>query len=269
MNQYINKSNWPKIMAVTAIIFAGVAYYFSDPFQAIVDRKVSNWTEWTPETIRNHPTEWLMSAQEDLVKKRANLKASRFDIRRNQLRWEDNLRAAKRDEVTSAKFVDKAKLAYRLAEERQEWPVQFSKREFSKAYGKETLQKEIVAKHREQKRASQRVATYHRMVTRADSLTSKIDTKLDQINEVQLDVALAIELSKAAEQLTDITGLSDRGKEIQVTVKALMEELDGAFEGSTSSSLQNDLGDEIMFEQIMGDDRRENGIAGISVNKSE
>jgi len=269
MKHYLEKTNWLKVGVIALVIIAGGSYLFSDPVQAIVDRKVSNWTEWTPETIRSHPTEWLLSAQEDLIKKHASLKASRFDIRRNQLRWEDSLRTSKREVAQLEKFVERAKTAYLEAENKQEWPVQLINHEFATAYNKGDLQKEIVTKHRAQKRAAQRVATYHRMVTRADTLTTKIDTKLDQINEVQLDVALAIELSKAAEQLTDITGLSDRGKEIQVTVKALMEELDGAFESSSSSSLQNELGDELMFEQIMKDNLREAGIAEISAAKSD
>ena len=59
-------------------------------------------------------------------------------------------------------------------------------------------------------------------------MTERIDDKQDQIGEILLDLALAIEMAKAAEQMTDPTGLSERGKNIQVTVEALMEESTGA-----------------------------------------
>ena len=102
-----------------------------------------------------------------------------------------------------------------------------------------------------QDRAERKVGTYRKMVSRAESLTEKIDAKQDQISEILLDLALAIEMAKAAEQMTDLTGLSDRGKEIQVTVKALMEELDKAFDGHSLPSMNRSLNNDVLFEEIL------------------
>ena len=85
----------------------------------------------------------------------------------------------------------------------------------------------------------------------AQTLIEKIDTKQEQINEILLDLALAIEMAKAAEQMTGLTGLTDRGREIQVTVKALMEELDGAFDGYSLPSMNKSMSDELLFQEIM------------------
>ena len=56
------------------------------------------------------------------------------------------------------------------------------------------------------------------VVTRAESLTERIDDKQDQIGEILLDLALAIEMAKAAEQMTDLICLSERGKDIQANL---------------------------------------------------
>ena len=79
----------------------------------------------------------------------------------------------------------------------------------------------------------------------------KSDDKQYQINAVLLDLDLAIELAKAAEQMTDLTGLSDRGREIQVTVEVLMEELDRAFDNQSLPAMNRSLNNEFLFEEIM------------------
>ena len=127
------------------------------------------------------------------------------------------------------KYLDNAKELYVTADMNDSWQVSLGERVYSKSYDQAKLQGAIVSQHKAKERAERRVTTYKKMVSRADSLTEKIDAKQEQINEVLLDLSLTIELAKAAEQMTDLTGLSDRGKEIHVTVKALMEELDRAF----------------------------------------
>jgi hypothetical protein len=117
-----------------------------------------------------------------------------------------------------------------------------------------------VSQHKAKERAERRVVTYKKMVSRAESLTEKIDVKQEQINEVLLDLSLTIELAKAAEQMTDLTGFSDRGKEIHVTVKALMEELDRAFDDSSIPSMNRSLNNEVIFDEIMNRSSAEGSI---------
>jgi hypothetical protein len=251
MKYIIEKRNWVATAVVSVLLLGGAVYLVSDPARAIIDRKVENWTEWTPETIRKYPTEWLMSAQRDLSEKQQNLKNSRFDIRRNQIRWDGSLRSSQRDVAMRIKFLDKAKEMYAAAEMNGSWPVSFGDRTYSKTYDQSKLQREIVIQFKAKERAERRVMTYKKMASRAETLTEKIDAKQEQIHEVILDLALTIELAKAAEQMTGLTGLSDRGKEIHITVKALMEELDRAFDDSSMPSMNRSLNDEIMFDEIM------------------
>ena len=72
MNYIIKKQNWVATTIVAVLLLGGAVYFVSDPARAIIDRKVENWTEWTPDTIRKYPTEWLMSAQGDLSEKQQN-----------------------------------------------------------------------------------------------------------------------------------------------------------------------------------------------------
>ncbi|MDE0822125.1 MAG: hypothetical protein OSA95_13460 [Opitutales bacterium] len=251
MNYIIKQRNWAATTIVAVLLLGGAVYLVSDPARAIIDRKVENWTEWTPETIRKYPTEWLMSAQGDLSEKQQSLKNSRFDIRRNQIRWDGSLRSSQREVAMLNKYLGKAKELYATAEMNDSWPVSLGERVYSKSYDQAKLQGAIVSQYKSKERAERRVATYKKMVSRAESLTDKIDTKQEQINEVLLDLSLTIELAKAAEQMTDLTGLSDRGKEIHVTVKALMEELDRAFDDSSIPSMNRSLNNEVIFDEIM------------------
>lgn len=251
MNYIIQKRHWATTAIVAVLVLGGAVYFVSEPARAIIDRKVENWTEWTPETIRKYPTEWLMSAQQDLNEKQQNLKNSRFDVRRNQIRWNGSLRSSQREVAMLNKYLDKAKEVYAEAETADSWPVSFNQNTYSKPYDQPKLQREIVTQFKAKERAERRVETYKKMVSRAGTLTDKIDTKQEQINEVLLDLALTIELAKAAEQMTDLTGLSDRGKEIHITVKALMEELDQAFNDSSVPSMNRSLNNEVIFDEIM------------------
>ncbi len=251
MNYIIKKQNWAATALIAVVLLGGGGYFLSEPARAIIDRKVENWTEWTPETIRKYPTEWLLSAQKDLSEKQQKLKTSRFDVRRNQIRWDASFLRSQREVAILDKYLAKAKVLYKEAAENDSWPVSFNNRTHSKSFEQSNLQREIVAQHKAKERADRRFETYKKMVSKAETLMEKIDTKQEQINEVLLDLALTIELAKAAEQMTDLTGLSDRGKEIQVTVKALMEELDQAFDDNSIPSMNRSLNNEVIFDEIM------------------
>ena len=251
MNYIVKKQNWLATAVVAVLLAGGVVYFVSDPVKAIIDRKVENWTEWTPEKIREYPAEWLMSAQQDLGERQKQLKSRRFSIRKNQFSWEDSFRRSEREVKVLGKYLAVAKDRYRTAEQNDAWPVSMRDGDYTESYDRNRLKKEMVVQYRAKDRAKRKVETYKKMVSRAESLTERIDAKQDQISEILLDLALAIEMAKAAEQMTDLTGLSERGKEIQVTVKALMEELDGAFDGHSLPSMNRSLNNDVLFEEIM------------------
>ena len=256
MTSIVKKQNWIVITVVAAMLVGGVVSCGSGPVKAIIDHKVENWAEWTPETIRKYPTEWLMSAQRDLSEKQMKLKVSRTGIRRNQIRWEGSYRISRREATDLSKYLDKAKEKYRKADRNNAWPIYGwplfrGDKNFGESYDRKRFQKIIVTQHRAKGRADRRMETYKKMAFRAESMVEKIGDKQHQINEVLLDLDLAIELAKAAEQMTDLTGLSDRGREIQVTVKALMEELDRAFDNQSLPAMNRSLNDEFFFEEIM------------------
>ena len=236
---------------VAVLLIGGVVYFVSDPIKAIIDRKVENWTEWTPEKIREYPAEWLMSAQRDLGERQKKLKGRRFSIRKNQFSWEDSFRRSEREVKVLGKYLAVAAERYRDAEKNDAWPVSMRDEDYAESYDRNRLKNEMVAQYKAKDRAERKTETYKKMVSRAESLTERIDAKQDQISEILLDLALAIEMAKAAEQMTDLTGLYDRGKEIQVTVKALMEELDRAFDGHSLPSMNRSLNNDVLFEEIM------------------
>ena len=249
MNYIIKKQNWMATAVVTVLLIGGVVYFVSDPIKAIIDRKVENWTEWTPEKIREYPAEWLMSAQRDLGERQKKLKGRRFSIRKNQFSWEDSFRRSEREVKVLGKYLAVAAERYRDAEKNDAWPVSMRDEDYAESYDRNRLKNEMVAQYKAKDRAERKTETYKKMVSRAESLTERIDAKQDQISEILLDLALAIEM--AAEQMTDLTGLYDRGKEIQVTVKALMEELDRAFDGHSLPSMNRSLNNDVLFEEIM------------------
>ena len=251
MNYIIKKQNWMATAVVAVLLIGGVVYFVSDPIKAIIDRKVGNWTEWTPEKIREYPTEWLMSAQRDLGERQKKLKGRRFSIRKNQFSWEDSFRRSEREVKVLGKYLAVAAERYRDAEKNDAWPVSMRDEDYAESYDRNRLKNEMVAQYKAKDRAERKTETYKKMVSRAESLTERIDAKQDQISEILLDLALAIEMAKAAEQMTDLTGLYDRGKEIQVTVKALMEELDRAFDGHSLPSMNRSLNNDVLFEEIM------------------
>ena len=236
---------------VAVLLIGGVVYFVSDPIKAIIDRKVENWTEWTPEKIREYPAEWLMSAQRDLGERQKKLKGRRFSIRKNQFSWEDSFRRSEREVKVLGRYLAVAAERYRDAEKNDAWPVSMRDEDYAESYDRNRLKNEMVAQYKAKDRAERKTETYKKMVSRAESLTERIDAKQDQISEILLDLALAIEMAKAAEQMTDLTGLYDRGKEIQVTVKALMEELDRAFDGHSLPSMNRSLNNDVLFEEIM------------------
>ena len=236
---------------VAVLLIGGVVYFVSDPIKAIIDRKVENWTEWTPEKIREYPAEWLMSAQRDLGERQKKLKGRRFSIRKNQFSWEDSFRRSEREVKVLGKYLAVAAERYRDAEKNDAWPVSMRDEDYAESYDRNRLKNEMVAQYKAKDRAERKTETYKKMVSRAESLTERIDAKQDQISEILLDLALAIEMAKAAEQMTDLTGLYDRGKEIQVTVKALMEELDRAFDGHSLPSMNRSLNNDVLFGEIM------------------
>ena len=251
MNYIIKKQNWMATAVVAVLLVGGVVYFVSDPIKAIIDRKVENWTEWTPEKIREYPAEWLMSAQRDLGERQKKLKGRRFSIRKNQFSWEDSFRRSEREVKVLGKYLAVAAERYRDAEKNDAWPVSMRDEDYAESYDRNRLKNEMVAQYKAKDRAERKTETYKKMVSRAESLTERIDAKQDQISEILLDLALAIEMAKAAEQMTDLTGLYDRGKEIQVTVKALMEELDRAFDGHSLPSMNRSLNNDVLFEGIM------------------
>jgi hypothetical protein len=251
MNYIIKKQNWMATAVVAVLLIGGVVYFVSDPIKAIIDRKVENWTEWTPEKIREYPAEWLMSAQRDLGERQKKLKGRRFSIRKNQFSWEDSFRRSEREVKVLGKYLAVAAERYRDAEKNDAWPVSMRDEDYAESYDRNRLKNEMVAQYKAKDRAERKTETYKKMVSRAESLTERIDAKQDQISEILLDLALAIEMAKAAEQMTDLTGLYDRGKEIQVTVKALMEELDRAFDGHSLPSMNRSLNNDVLFEEIM------------------
>lgn len=251
MNYIIKKQNWMATAVVAVLLIGGVVYFVSDPIKAIIDRKVENWTEWTPEKIREYPAEWLMSAQRDLGERQKKLKGRRFSIRKNQFSWEDSFRRSEREVKVLGKYLTVATERYRDAEKNDAWPVSMEDGDYAESYDRNRLKNEMVAQYKAKDRAERKTETYKKMVSRAESLTERIDAKQDQISEILLDLALAIEMAKAAEQMTNLTGLSDRGKEIQVTVKALMEELDRAFDGHSLPSMNRSLNNDVLFEEIL------------------
>ena len=251
MNYIVKKQNWVATAVVMAMLFGGVVYTVSDPARAVIDRKVENWTEWTPEKIREYPAEWLMSAQRDLGERQKKLKGRRFSIRKNQFSWEDSFHRSEREVKVLGKYLAVAAERYLDAEKNDAWPVSTRDGDYAESYDRNRLKNEMVAQYKAKDRAERKTETYKKMVSRAESLTERIDAKQDQISEILLDLALAIEMAKAAEQMTDLTGLSNRGKEIQVTVKALMEELDRAFDGHSLPSMNRSLNNDVLFEEIM------------------
>ena len=251
MNYIVQKQNWVATAVVAVLLVGGVAYFVSDPAKASMDGLWEEWTTWTPDKIREKPAEWLTFAQKDLTERQKKLKGRRFSIRKNQFSWEDSYSRSDREAKVLSMRLDEAVETVRKADQNDSWPVIYGDGIHSESYDRNRLKKEMISHGKAKDRAERRVESYKKMASRAKTLIDKIDTKQEQINEILLDLALAIEMAKAAEQMTGLTGLTDRGREIQVTVKALMEELDGAFDGYSLPSMNKSMSDELLFQEIM------------------
>lgn len=254
MSRIVKKQNWIATMAIAAMLVGGAVSCGQGPDEKYPPRE--NRSEWTPETIRKYPKGWMVSAQRDLNEKHMKLKGRRTYIHRNQRRWDDSYRISRREATDLGKHLDKAKEKYREADRNNAWPIYGwpvfpGDRNFGESYGRKRFQKIIVTLHRAKGRADRRIGAYKKMVSKAESMMEKIDDKQHQIKEVLLDLDLGIELAKVAEQMTDLTGLSNRGREIQVTVEALMEELDRAFDNQLIPDLNRSLNNELLFDEIM------------------
>ena len=162
MNYIVKKQNWLATAVVAVLLAGGGVYLVSDPVKAIIDRKVENWTEWTPEKIREYPAEWLMSAQQDLGEGVKQLKSRRFSIRKNQFSWEDSFRRSEREVKVLEKYLAVAKERYRTAEQNDAWPVSMRDGDYAESYDRNRLKKEMVAQYRAKDRAKRKSETCRR-----------------------------------------------------------------------------------------------------------
>lgn len=238
------------IVLLAVVIAAGVIWYFvSDPFRTKVDATADQWTRWTPENIANDPVNYLNFCETETKKALEDLKASEIRIAQSKGKLENMKQQASGQVSTGDAALAELKNAYRDAEAKNVWPIEWRNQKGDKAWA----QRQIVSLHKQT--ASQRA-----LAEKVNAGLVKLDAQKEKIEDARVqanDQLREIETNREMLKVKELTGdLQDRlvamRGALQATVNTASETENTVVSLSELSAESAPAVDAAEFEKIMG-----------------
>jgi hypothetical protein len=253
------KNNIMKTIAtivLSAALIGGAVYWVKHgkgPGHEEVIKFAEDPFQWDSGEIRQAPELWYRSARRELTGIRQDLANARFGVEVKNRKWQNSNANAKAKIKSYTAFLAKAKPRYNEAEVGLTWPVSLNDRQFDRT----KLQSTIVRVHRDLQRERKRARTYTDMVDKAQRMSKKLTGKLEALVQLDLDLALGQEMASMKLSLDQLSGLTNRGADIEATAAALEMEMAGLFDADLSFADPQGGVDEATFAAIMNEGRVE------------